>query len=295
LAPFLGTILLRYAAFLIGSEKSLTWFSQGLFVLATGIRPWRHLVNLLAYRTDSLHRIVHAPLPPSVALSSSSNARFDRLERSLEEIHASRPSNNAEFQALVERVEASIQKLEIQTTASSHATELVRLDLDSRFHDVQTSVEALVHDIGTLEQRVQAATATAASANDKLATITDPKQHSAVWHARLSPLAPSGTLPDDPRNWAKSLSDRTASRPLRRHKSSPSQDAATFVLENMQNGGWPQFQERIVHLLVDAVLLPVKLSQRLLHGVLGLLGGAGSPPPTKGVKMVTAPTPSAKT
>ena len=190
----------------------------------------------------------------------------------------------------MERVEESLQKLETQVQASSRTTELVRLDLDSRFHDVQTSVEALVHDIGTLERRVQAATAVAADANAKVSSISGSKQPSSMWNPRLTPLVPN--LADDtPSAWPKSPSDHPTSHSVKRHRHTPSHDAVvkSYVLENLHRDGWPKFQARIVHLVVDAVLLPVKLSQRLLHAVLSLLGGAGSLPPGKGMKMVTGP------
>ena len=37
------------------------WFSTGLFVLATGMRPWTHLVDRLNERTMELHDFIHYP------------------------------------------------------------------------------------------------------------------------------------------------------------------------------------------------------------------------------------------
>ena len=40
---------------------AVSWFSTGLFVLATGMRPWAHLVDRLNERTSELHDFVHYP------------------------------------------------------------------------------------------------------------------------------------------------------------------------------------------------------------------------------------------
>lgn len=61
LTPLIGTVLLRYVGSLLSASGSLSWFSTGLFVLATGVRPWRHLISLLTNRAEALHDIVYAP------------------------------------------------------------------------------------------------------------------------------------------------------------------------------------------------------------------------------------------
>ncbi|CAE6451884.1 unnamed protein product [Rhizoctonia solani] len=58
--PFLGATLLRLSASLLYPE-SLSWFSTSLFVLAAGVRPWRHLAHLILTRTDALHLAAHRP------------------------------------------------------------------------------------------------------------------------------------------------------------------------------------------------------------------------------------------
>ncbi|KAF8336275.1 uncharacterized protein EI90DRAFT_3287418 [Cantharellus anzutake] len=61
LTPLIGTMLLCYASSIMSASGSISWFSTGLFILATGIRPWRHLISLLTNRTEALHDIVYAP------------------------------------------------------------------------------------------------------------------------------------------------------------------------------------------------------------------------------------------
>lgn len=58
-APFLGAVLIRYVFSAMEGVDSLSWFSTALFVLATGIRPWSHLISRLRQRTQDLHDAVH--------------------------------------------------------------------------------------------------------------------------------------------------------------------------------------------------------------------------------------------
>ncbi|KAG8722534.1 hypothetical protein FRC11_002695, partial [Ceratobasidium sp. 423] len=58
--PFLGATLLRLGASILYPD-SLSWFSTSLFVLAAGVRPWRHLAHLVLTRTEALHLAAHRP------------------------------------------------------------------------------------------------------------------------------------------------------------------------------------------------------------------------------------------
>ncbi|CAE6471323.1 unnamed protein product [Rhizoctonia solani] len=58
--PFLGATLLRLGTSILYPE-SLSWFSTSLFVLAAGVRPWRHLAHLVLTRTEALHLAAHRP------------------------------------------------------------------------------------------------------------------------------------------------------------------------------------------------------------------------------------------
>ncbi|KAK0219043.1 hypothetical protein IW262DRAFT_1074944 [Armillaria fumosa] len=62
-SPFLGASFLRYILTLIAGEDILTWFSTGLILLATGIRPWTHVVERLTLRILHLHDVIHYPSP----------------------------------------------------------------------------------------------------------------------------------------------------------------------------------------------------------------------------------------
>jgi hypothetical protein len=61
LSPFLGASLLRYVTAAILGPDAISWFSVGLFVLATGVRPWSKIIDRLKRRTEELHDFVHYP------------------------------------------------------------------------------------------------------------------------------------------------------------------------------------------------------------------------------------------
>src|ERR1700733_5486670 len=148
LTPFLGVILLRYGATLLGADNSLTWFSTALFVRATGLRPWRHLIQLLTTRVETLHDIVHHPV---VYTAQSSTAipteRFERIEEALDELRGSHEKHeqwqvqaaaqagpaSSEMQAVLARIEESIEHLEGQSRNTARAGELVRLDSEEKY------------------------------------------------------------------------------------------------------------------------------------------------------------------
>ncbi|KAI6007091.1 hypothetical protein EDD15DRAFT_2190706 [Pisolithus albus] len=61
LSPLLGALLLHFVFDSLSGSASLSWFSVTLFVLATGLRPWNHLVSRLRQRATELHNMVHYP------------------------------------------------------------------------------------------------------------------------------------------------------------------------------------------------------------------------------------------
>ncbi|KAI0789250.1 hypothetical protein C8Q75DRAFT_807353 [Abortiporus biennis] len=66
-SPLLGAALIRYVLAALAGVDNLSWFSTTLFVLATGIRPWSHLISRLRQRTQHLHDAVHYPSHDSQA------------------------------------------------------------------------------------------------------------------------------------------------------------------------------------------------------------------------------------
>ncbi|KAG6827954.1 hypothetical protein H0H87_003286 [Tephrocybe sp. NHM501043] len=56
-----SAMFLRYATAAVIGEESVSWFSTALFVLATGMRPWSHVIERLRQRTADLHDVIHYP------------------------------------------------------------------------------------------------------------------------------------------------------------------------------------------------------------------------------------------
>ncbi|KAL0952904.1 hypothetical protein HGRIS_007121 [Hohenbuehelia grisea] len=57
-SPFLGALVLRVVSSTIAGPEALSWFSITLFVLATGLRPWRHLVARANATAEELQSII---------------------------------------------------------------------------------------------------------------------------------------------------------------------------------------------------------------------------------------------
>ncbi|KAI8992849.1 hypothetical protein BD414DRAFT_482389 [Trametes punicea] len=93
-SPFIGATFLRYVLAALGDHNALSWFSTTLFVLATGIRPWTHLVNRLNERTQELQDALHVPDEESLAHVQEETQRnldaalkrIDWLERDIREL-----------------------------------------------------------------------------------------------------------------------------------------------------------------------------------------------------------------
>ncbi|THH28191.1 hypothetical protein EUX98_g5991 [Antrodiella citrinella] len=66
-SPLLGATLIRFVLTTLEGVDNLSWFSTTLFVLATAIRPWSHLMGRLQERTHELHDTVHYPSEDSDA------------------------------------------------------------------------------------------------------------------------------------------------------------------------------------------------------------------------------------
>lgn len=90
-SPLLGAALLRYATAAVLGPDAVSWFSTGLFVLATGMRPWSHLIDRLNQRTSDLQDFVHYPSSAHGVPLEEHNMlakRVAHLEKSIAKIKA---------------------------------------------------------------------------------------------------------------------------------------------------------------------------------------------------------------
>ncbi|KAJ3558832.1 hypothetical protein NM688_g686 [Phlebia brevispora] len=118
-APFLGAMLIRYVFAAMNGVDSLSWFSTTLFVLATGLRPWSHLVSRLRDRTAHLKETVNEPE------REEKNREYERQLRGM----ASR----------VEFLERIVSELKSKTARISPLQEACD-DLGEAFGDMERSV-----------------------------------------------------------------------------------------------------------------------------------------------------------
>ncbi|KAK7046030.1 hypothetical protein VNI00_007025 [Paramarasmius palmivorus] len=87
-SPFLGALLIRLVSTAVLGEDVFSWFSIGLFVLATGVRPWSHVVQRISSRVTDLHDIIHYP--------------------------SSHPSSNGDFRSELEVLQKQVRQLNAQ-------------------------------------------------------------------------------------------------------------------------------------------------------------------------------------
>ncbi|KAG2112641.1 uncharacterized protein F5147DRAFT_683815 [Suillus discolor] len=127
LSPLIGVVILRIVIISVAGPETISWFSTSLFILATGIRPWKHAVERLHQRTQDLHTVVHYPPASSPDTHSQIETQlnkcndtvkvltedvFDHVEGAVEGIEKSlrkqERKNDANMQALLERKEISV-------------------------------------------------------------------------------------------------------------------------------------------------------------------------------------------
>lgn len=102
-SPLVGALFLQHVIAALGAAESLSWFSTTLFVLATGVRPWSHLVSRLRARSRLLHDAVHYP-------SEHSNSHH-RLET--DRVIAKLVARVDELQGELKDTRARLEKVEV--------------------------------------------------------------------------------------------------------------------------------------------------------------------------------------
>ncbi len=141
ISPFLGASFLRYILALIAGEDILTWFSTGLFLLATGIRPWTHVVERLTLRISHLHDVIHYPSPEQTTEDlrqqlTDLKQQMEKIEHTLGKVRR-RMDDGAE--AMYEYVDEAVDVVEKNMRRHEKKCE----KQDQRVKDVEISVESL--------------------------------------------------------------------------------------------------------------------------------------------------------
>lgn len=173
-APFLGAILLRSVSKVL-SIDTVSTFSTSLFVLATGIRPWRHLVDLLRRRTEALHDVVHSPS------ADATSSRVEQLEAELAELRSLIKGRGNSQQSLIEEAASSLELARKEIKLAERQAELARQEADAR-------IEALETSFHVLQNQHDRAPSYSPPYDDRALTITVPR------HLFLQPLGFLGGL-----------------------------------------------------------------------------------------------------
>ena len=140
LSPFLGASLLRTVVVSFAGPSTVSWFSLSLFVLATGMRPWKHAIQRLRERTTDLHTIIH--YPPSD--TQKMEALIDRVAQLEAELKSLRIQFKAFDSNTFEHVEDAIQMMGIAARRQEKKAEVSKAFVEGRLTKLEQNVEALL-------------------------------------------------------------------------------------------------------------------------------------------------------
>lgn len=146
LSPFIGAVILRAVTHAVSGEDIVSWFSTSLFILSTGIRPWRHVIDRVTQRTNDLHNVIHYPSTsddPAAAAAEDTQkqlqevlSRVTDLERSMEKMRERLAQNKED---VYDYVDESIDVVEKNVKRYERKCE----KQDVRVKVVEESVESL--------------------------------------------------------------------------------------------------------------------------------------------------------
>ncbi|KIJ64364.1 hypothetical protein HYDPIDRAFT_40580 [Hydnomerulius pinastri MD-312] len=144
LSPFLGALLLRTVIVTVSGPTTISWFSTSLFVLATGMRPWKHAVERLRERTTDLHDVIHYPPSEAQKTQLQLEALVERLAQVEAELKASKNQLESFTTEIYEHVEDAIDVVEKTARKQEKKTEVAKSAHETRLMKLEQSVEALL-------------------------------------------------------------------------------------------------------------------------------------------------------
>ncbi|KAA1466862.1 hypothetical protein DENSPDRAFT_876872 [Dentipellis sp. KUC8613] len=181
ISPFAGALLLRFVLDTLSGIQNISWFSTTLFVLATGIRPWAHLISRLRHRTQVLHDVVHYPSPDMQLVADSKlQAMATRMEK-LEKELASLKRNMVE--------EKQVEEMYDDLSGAIEIVERVVKKQESKSETIRMAHE---HRIAAVEKGVSKVKERKRADNPRLVlggingTYVDSKSHSFIAHSSLA-------------------------------------------------------------------------------------------------------------
>ncbi|KAG1873821.1 hypothetical protein F4604DRAFT_756501 [Suillus subluteus] len=144
LSPLLGVAILRVVILSVAGPETISWFSTSLFILATGMRPWKHAVERLRQRTKDLHTVIHYPpasSPDTQLQIKALTARVAELETQLKECN---DTVKALTEDVFDHVEGSVEGLEKSMRKQERKNDALYLAQESRLAALEQNMEALL-------------------------------------------------------------------------------------------------------------------------------------------------------
>lgn len=139
-SPFLGATLLRTVVVSFSGPSTVSWFSLSLFVLATGMRPWKHAIQRLRERTTDLHTIVHYP-PSDTQKIQVLIDRVAQLEAELRSVRKQTKSFNSD---MYDHVEDAVEMMGIAARRQEKKADASKAFVEARLMKLEQNVEALL-------------------------------------------------------------------------------------------------------------------------------------------------------
>lgn len=171
ISPLLGASLIRYVLTALEGVDNLSWFSTTLFVLATGIRPWSHLIGRLQERTNELHDTIHYPSEDSDAHQQMEMdrtlrtiiQRLDALDRSIQDLEEKTEKMDP-LREVCDDLSEAVGTIERNISRFERKTETTRVTQDTRINLLENGLVELEgrrrRDHEALESRFRLSTYT---------------------------------------------------------------------------------------------------------------------------------------
>jgi hypothetical protein len=148
-SPLIGAMFLRFVLTSVSGADQISWFSTTLFVLATGMRPWSHLLSRLRQRTQDLHDTIHYPSPESAFVATrrlqGAMKRVDTLERELKDIKG-RVASNAGVEEVYEDLNGGLEDIEKVMKQNQRRADAARVSQEKRLAALEKSVAFLLEE-----------------------------------------------------------------------------------------------------------------------------------------------------
>ncbi|KAI6030021.1 hypothetical protein EDC04DRAFT_115255 [Pisolithus marmoratus] len=144
LSPFLGALLLRFTCDSLSGPATISWFSITLFVFATAIRPWNHLVSRLRRRVTDLHDLVH--YPPSEMEKAQERLRLltEKVALLETQLKATQTRLEAVSNEIYENVEETCEAMERGVRRQEKKSEAAKSAHEARLSRLEKDVELLL-------------------------------------------------------------------------------------------------------------------------------------------------------